>query len=101
LEKLKGIQRKYLKGIAHHIKPVVFIGQKGFTDTVSQSVDEALKFHELIKVKFTDCKEQKEDIAGMIEKKTESEMIGMIGHIAIFFRQHKDPKKRKITLPER
>jgi len=101
LEKLKGFQRKYLKGIAHHIKPVVFIGQKGFTDTLVQSVDEALKSHELIKVKFTDCKEQKEDIADMIEKKTESEMIGMIGHIVIFFRQHKDPKKRKIALPER
>ncbi len=101
MEKLKGFQRKYLKGIAHHIKPVVFIGQKGFTDTVVQSVDESLKSHELIKVKFTDCKEQKEEIADMIEKKTESEMVGMIGHIAIFFRQHKDPKKRKITLPER
>ena len=26
-------------------------------------------------------------------------MAGMIGHIAIFYRQHRDPEKRRIVLP--
>jgi RNA-binding protein YhbY len=27
--------------------------------------------------------------------------VGMIGHTAIFYRQQKDPEKRKISLPKR
>ena len=40
-------------------------------------------------------------IAGAIEKETASELVGMIGHIAIFYRQQKDPEKRKINVPKR
>jgi len=38
---------------------------------------------------------------GLIEKETESELVGMIGHIAIFYRQQRDPEKRKIDVPKR
>lgn len=103
VEKLKGYQKKYLKGLAHGMKPVVFVGHKGISPTVTQAVDESLEKHELVKVKFVDFKEkdQKKEIAGAIEKKTASELVGMIGHIAIFYRQHKDPEKRKIDVPKR
>ena len=103
MEKLKGFQRKYLKGLAHGLKPVVFVGQKGITPEVTKAIDEALNKHELIKIKFIDFKEKslKEEIAGAIEKETASEQVGMIGHMAIFFRQQKDPEKRKISLPKR
>ena len=103
MEKLKGYQKKYLKGLAHGMKSLVFIGQKGLSSTVTKAVDESLEKHELIKVKFIDFKEkgQKEEIAGAIEKETSSELVGMIGHIAIFYRQQKDSEKRKIHVPER
>ena len=55
---MPGFQKKYLKGLAHGLKPTVFIGQKGVTPAVIQSVDEALDAHELIKVKFVDFKEK-------------------------------------------
>jgi RNA-binding protein len=59
--------------------------------------------HELIKIKFNEFKEkeQKKEVSGMIEKKTGAEMIGMIGHTAIFYRQQKDAEKRKIVIPNR
>jgi len=103
VEKLKGYQKKYLKGLVHGMKPLVFVGQKGLSPTVKTAVDESLEKHELIKVKFIDFKEksQKEEIAVAIEKGTASELVGMIGHIAIFYRQQKDPEKRKITVPKR
>ena len=103
MEKLKGFQRKYLKGLAHGLKPVVFIGQKGMTSEVVRATNEALQEHELIKVKFVDFKEksQKEEITEAMEKETASEQVGMIGHVAIFYRQQKDPEKRKISLPKR
>jgi len=103
VEKLKGFQKQYLRGLAHGLKPVVFVGQKGITPEVARAVAQALSEHELIKVKFIDCKEksQKEEIAGAIEKETASEQVGMIGHVAVFYRQQKDPEKRTIALPKR
>ena len=103
MKKLKGYQKKYLKGLAHGMKPLVFVGQKGLSPAVIKTVDESLKKHELIKLKFIDFKEkdQKEEIAGAIEDETSSELVGMVGHIAIFYRQHRDPDKRKINVPTR
>jgi RNA-binding protein len=103
VETLKGYQKKYLKGLVHGMKPLVFVGQKGLSPAVIKAVDESLEKHELIKIKFVDFKEKvrKEEIAGLIEKDTASELVGMIGHIAIFYRQHKDPEKRTVHVPKR
>ncbi len=101
MKKLTSIQAKFLRGLAHALKPVVFVGQKGVTNALITSTDEAFQRHELIKVKFIDFKEkeQKKEIAAAIENKTNSQMVGMIGHVAIFYKQHRDPDKRKIVLP--
>jgi len=58
MRKLDGYRRKYLRGLAHGLKPVVFIGQKGLTSEVLSSTEKALETHELIKVKFNDFKEK-------------------------------------------
>lgn len=99
---MKGFQKRYLRGLAHSLQPVVFIGQKGLTDALIRSTDEALDTHELIKIKFNDFKEkeQKQEVSEKIGKATASEMVGLVGHIATFYRPHKDPEKRKIVVPE-
>ena len=98
---LKGFQKKYLKGLAHAYKPVVHIGQKGLSENLAGALEEALESHELIKVKFIDCKEkeQKKALLKQLETTTRCELIGMTGHVAILFRQNRDPEKRKITVP--
>lgn len=103
MEKLRGFQRKYLRGVAHSLKPVVLIGQKGNTSEVLKAVESALETHELIKVKFIDFKEkdQKMEIINDFQKKSGCEMVGMVGHTAILYRKHHDLEKRKIILPER
>jgi RNA-binding protein len=100
--KLKGFQKKYLRGLAHNLKPVVLIGQKGLTDDLIKSADRALDRHELIKVKFNEFKEreQKAEITEEICKNIRAEIAGTIGHIAILYREQKDPEKKKIFLPE-
>ena len=99
---LTSTQAKYLRGMAHALKPVVLIGQKGLTNELIRSTEEAFERHELIKVKFVDYKEkkQKSEIARALEARTGSHLAGMIGHIAIIYRQHPDPEKRKIVLPK-
>ena len=102
MRELTSFQAKYLRGLAHGYKPVVFVGQKGLTEALAKSAGEAFQRHELIKVRFIDFKEkdQKIEIAAALEKETGCRMAGMIGHIAIFYRPHSDPAKRKIVLPQ-
>lgn len=99
MAKLKGSQKKFLRAQAHHLKPVVMIGAKGITEHLIGSVDLALKDHELIKVKFVEFKEEKKEISQEIVDKTKSELVGLIGNIAIFYRQHPEVEKRKIKIP--
>jgi RNA-binding protein len=101
MQQLTSFQAKYLRGLVHGLKPVVFVGQKGITTTVLESIQAALDTHELIKVKFVEFKEKrlKAACATEVEQKTGSCLAGMIGHIAIFYRRQPDPEKRKIALP--
>ena len=102
MKALTSTQAKYLRGLAHSFQPVVFVGQKGLTDALIKSAGQAFHRHELIKVRFIDFKEkeQKLKIAAALAEKTGSRMAGMIGHIAIFYKPHSDPAKRKIVLPQ-
>ena len=50
---LSPLERKALKARAHHLSPVVLIGDAGLTPAVLREVDAALKSHELIKVRVT------------------------------------------------
>jgi RNA-binding protein len=99
MDKLKGSQKKYLRAQAHHLNPLVIIGAKGVTDQLIGSVGLVLKDHELIKVKFGEFKESKKEISEEIAKATKSELVGLIGNIAIFYRQNPAPEKRKIKMP--
>jgi RNA-binding protein len=94
-------QRKFLRGLAHHLKPIVLIGQKGVTQTVLDSFEAALNHHELVKIKFIENKESslKQQAVALIQAKTGALLAGMIGHTAIFYRQHPEVDKRKIVLP--
>lgn len=96
---MKGSTRKYLRSQAHHLKPLVIIGRNGINEQVIGSVDLALKDHELIKVKFGEFKEAKKEISAEIAQATKSELVGIIGNIVIFYRQHSEPEKRKIKIP--
>jgi RNA-binding protein len=100
---MKGFQKKYLRGLAHSLDPSILIGQKGLTDALVRVVHEELDRHELIKVKFNDFKEKeaKQAIVATLVERTGCIPIGMIGHTAIVYRQHHDPEKRKILLPDK
>ena len=100
MEQLKGSQRKYLRSQAHHLKPLVIMGRNGINQQVIGSVDLALKDHELIKVKFGEFKEAKKEMSGEIANATKSEVVGIIGNIAILYRQHPQTEKRKIKIQQ-
>ena len=69
-------------------------GKKDRFVKIPDSIKEELKNRNIT---FSEHKE----ISEIIEKKTLGEMVGMIGHIAIFYRQNADPEKRNIVLPKK
>ncbi len=98
---LSGAQRKYLRGQAHALKPICQLGRQGLTDSLVDSVDEALGKHELIKVRFQDFKDQKQELSHALEERLGCTRVGMIGHVAIFYREAAEVQDRQIKLPAR
>ncbi len=96
---MTGRQRKYLRGLAHTLKPVIYIGKGGVSADILKATESALDDHELIKIKFVENKAQKKKLAGLICKETSSDLAGMIGHVAIVYRPSRHANKRKIALP--
>ena len=92
-------QRKYLRSLAHKLKPVIFIGKGGVSAEILKATETALNDHELIKIRFIENKTRKNDLADRICQETSSELAGIIGHVAIVYRPSRDSKKRKIKLP--
>ena len=99
MSEITGRQKRYLRGLAHGLKPVIQIGRNGLTDGLYESLEDALDHHELIKVRFVDFKDQKKEACEEIDARVGSVCVGTIGHVAIFFRQAPDPEMRKIKLP--
>ena len=50
MTKITGKQKKYLKGLAHKLNPVVMVGNKAF-QAVLKEIDATLEAHELIKIR--------------------------------------------------
>jgi RNA-binding protein len=91
-------QKRHLRSLAHHLKPVVTVGQHGLGENVLAELEIALDFHELVKVKISGA--EREDKKAMIETISETcgaDLVQTIGHIAVFFRRN--AKKPKIALP--
>lgn len=96
---LKGFQRSYLMKLAHDISPLVMLGTKGLTDALINQTNEALEHHELIKVKFQDYKKSRKELTAQLTEATGSQLVKLIGNVAILFRHAREPEHRKITLP--
>lgn len=96
---LTGAQRKWLRGQAHALNPVVRLGKQGMTDGVLSEIDLALESHELIKVQGS-SKEENRELAEAVAERLGAESVGMIGHVLILFRPHPEPDQRKIVPPQ-
>ncbi|PKG39356.1 ribosome assembly RNA-binding protein YhbY [Psychromonas sp. Urea-02u-13] len=96
---LSNKQKKHLKGLAHSLKPVVLLGQNGLTEGVLAEIENALSFHELIKVKIaTDDREMKQLIIDAIVRETEAINVAKIGHTVVLYRQSEE---KKVDLPRK
>lgn len=96
---LTNSQRRYLRGLAHDLKPVILVGAKGVTDALIAEFGNALDQHELVKVRIP--AEDREDFATQAEHLAhagKAETVQTIGRTAVFFRRNDD--EPKIALPK-
>ena len=100
MNNLSSSQRSYLSSQAHHLEPVVLIGKHGITDGTIESIDRVLEARELIKIKFREFKDEKLSLSEKITELTNSQIVGVIGHTLIIFRQNPDSDKRQIHIPQ-
>lgn len=98
--RLKGSQRKYLRGVAHGYKPLVQIGKERLSESVLDAIDTALEAHELVKVKIAAERDQRERFVPVIEERLNCECVGTVGRMAILYRENPDPEKRSISVPK-
>lgn len=97
---LKNNQKKYLKSLANTISNRHLIGKAEITKEVLVSLDNALTKHELIKVGLQKVvADAKNEIAVKLTSELKCELVDIIGHVIILYRQNKNKDERKINLP--
>ena len=98
---LKGYQKAYLKSLAHHKDPVVIIGKLGASEALLTEISFLLEKQELLKIKFNEFKDQKTEILEQITKGTRSDLVQLIGNIAILYKQADKDENRIIKVPSK
>lgn len=96
---LTASQIRYLRGLAHPLKPVLLVGGRGVTPGVLGELGQALKDHELVKVRLGggDRTTRTAELAKLAGS-SGAELVQSIGHIAVLYRRNDE--QPKIALPK-
>lgn len=93
---------KYLRSLAHALKPVVRLGQHGLTEAVTLELDGALSHHELVKVKLSESdKEARTLQLEALCKSVNALCVQQIGHTATLFRRNEKKPVIELALAKR
>jgi putative YhbY family RNA-binding protein len=93
-------QRKEHRAAAHHLDPVVFIGNDGLTAAVIKEADLALKSHGLIKIRaFSDERTTRDEWLATLADQLNAAPIQHIGKLLVLWRPL--PEKEKAIDDER
>jgi len=83
---LSGAEKRALRARAQLLDPVLKLGHGGMSPAFLKSLNEALTKHGLVKIKFSDFKEEKKTLAPQIAEASASELITRVGNVAVYYR---------------
>lgn len=96
---LTSSQKRYLRGLAHNLKPVVHTGNKGVTPALLKEFSNALDQHELVKVKLgSDDRAERAAQTAELVKGAQAEAVQSIGKVACFYRRNDE--QPRLALPK-
>lgn len=86
---LSNPQKRFLRELAHGLKPIVTVGQRGVTESLVRELDGALSHHELVKVKVSagDRMERDAEIAALLDA-TGAQAVHRVGHVVSLYRRN-------------
>ena len=95
MDELTSAERRALKARAHHLQPVVMIGEAGLTPEVAREIDANLKSHELIKIRVLgDDRASRAALVAAVCEATGAQPVQHIGKILVVYRR-KPPEEAK------
>ena len=95
---LTGKQLRHLRGLGHHLQPVVHVGQKGLHESVIAKVDAELESHELIKLKVGQgALDTAAEVAAGLATSCSAEVVQVLGGTVLLYKRH--PEEPVIQLP--
>jgi len=80
-----------LKARAQLLQPILKLGHAGATDPFIASLRQALDHHALVKIRFTDFKDQKKILAAEIATRAGAQLISRVGNVAVYYRLPEQP----------
>jgi RNA-binding protein len=81
--------RKALRAAGHHLSPVVQVGKEGVTPAILQQLDEALRAHELVKVKVgSESPEDRFEAAARLGQGPGAQLAQVLGRTVLVYRKH-------------
>jgi RNA-binding protein len=84
---LSPAERKVLRARAHHLQPVVMLGDAGLTEPVLREIEANLRSHELIKIRVLgDGRATRKDLIGAICEATGAQPVQHIGKMLVVYR---------------
>jgi putative YhbY family RNA-binding protein len=102
MHNLTSAERRVLRARAHHLHPVIMIGEAGLTPAVLKEIDIALKSHELIKIRVLgDDRERRKGLAGEICAALDAGPVQQIGKILVIFRPRPEQPDETKPAPRR
>jgi RNA-binding protein len=101
VDTLTGKQKKFLKGLGHHLSPLISIGKEGLTENVFKATRQELLLRELIKVKIgNNSSIKKQEAAEVLPAATDCTLVQLIGKTLLHYKENpKIDKDQRISLP--
>jgi RNA-binding protein len=92
---MTGKERAELRAEAHHLDPLVHIGAHGVTPTLIESLEDALRTRELVKVQLgRPVDEKPRAVADRLAEQTGAVIVQVIGRTATLYRENPELERK-------
>jgi RNA-binding protein len=94
---LTGKQKRYLRSLAHDIKPIFQVGKGGTNEHLVRHIVEAIESRELLKISvLTNNTDDPKEIGSELAANAGAELVQVIGKTIILYKESKDNKTIKL-----